>query len=273
MQSSRLAVLIPIYNPGDKLRGTLAAMAAMEHGDIVIVNDGGREDVSGLREALGVDFTLVELPSNVGITKALNAGLKHCLDNGYEFVARIDAGDIPVNDRFVKQMAYLDQHPDCQLVGCQVEIRNMEGGFEFLHANPTASRDLKKAMYTRNAFFHCSVMFRTSIVRAIGGYDESYLVAQDYEFFFRISNRYEVGLINEVLVYDLYNPNGISYSRRGEQLRAKLRAQLKYFSPFILQSYVGIAKSIAIIALPDRLVWEAKKVIKNRLAAGQLKRS
>lgn len=264
MKYNKLATLIPVYNPGNKLRKTLLALSAMEHGHIIIVNDGGEEDITYLREEIGIDFTLINLPFNVGITKALNAGLRYCINKGYDLLARIDAGDIPINDRFSKQVKYLSDNPDCSLVGCQVKVINDSGGLEFFYKNSTSGKDLKNAMFTRNAFFHCSVMFRLSTIKEVGYYDESYILAQDYELFFRISRKYNVGLIDEILMLDLYNPDGLSYSRRNEQLRAKLRAQIRYFSPSNINSYVGIIKSLLIISLPDKLIWEAKKIIRNR---------
>lgn len=264
MTLDNLAILIPVHNPADKLSRTLKAVAAMPHGKVVVVDDGGTEDLS-VHQSI-VNFDLVTIPDNVGITKALNIGLQHCFQLGVAYIARIDAGDIPVNDRFRKQIAYLENNPECQLVGCQVEVRNANGDLEFYFLNPPAPRKLKRAMYTRNAFFHCSVMFRASILQEIGVYNETFPVAQDYELFFRIAQAYEVGLVDEVLVYDLYNPKGISYSRRNEQLRAKLRVQLMYFSRCDFRSYLGIAKSIIIIALPDKLVWVIKKRFKNVLA-------
>lgn len=262
-----LAILIPVFNPGDKLRRSLDALVTMECGTVIIVNDGGKEDLSYVTEYPGLRATLIDLPENAGITKALNIGLQHCLDAGYAYIARLDAGDIPISNRFAKQARFLDEHPDHAMVGCQVEIRNLDGEFEFFFTNPTSSTELKKAMYTRNAFFHCSVMFRAEVVRKLGGYDETFPVAQDYEFFFRICTHYPTGLIDEVLVHDLYNPKGISYSRRAEQLRAKLRVQLRYFSPLEIRSYAGVIKSLVIILLPDTLTWHVKRIVKNTLSS------
>lgn len=264
----RLATLIPVYNPDAKLKSTLLALNETWHGDLFIVNDGSDPNkVMELVSGVPIKCEILNIEKNVGITKALNVGLHHIMDLGYRYIARIDAGDIPVNNRFVKQFNFLEENQDVGMVGGQVEVVNLDGTHEFFHINPQEHDDIKKAMYLRNAFFHCVVMYRVDVIRKVGFYDETYKVAQDYEFFLRITHGSKVAIINEVLMLDLYNPSGISYARRSEQLRSKLRAQLKYMNISSIYSLGGIAKSLIVIAFPDKLVWAVKKFIKNRLAS------
>ena len=54
-----------------------------------------------------------------GIVRAANDGI--ALARG-RYVARMDSDDLATPERFAKQIAYLDQHPDCVLVGSRVQI-------------------------------------------------------------------------------------------------------------------------------------------------------
>ena len=51
----------------------------------------------------------------------LNELLKHCLNEGYEYVARMDADDISMPDRLEKQMSFLQKYPEVDVVGGSIE--------------------------------------------------------------------------------------------------------------------------------------------------------
>ena len=86
--------------------------------EVVLVEDGPLTDElyviieeSTIRHP---ELKVVSLPSNQGLGKALNEGLKHC---SYDLVARMDTDDIAKPDRFEKQMAVFLEHPEIDVVG------------------------------------------------------------------------------------------------------------------------------------------------------------
>lgn len=262
--NNSIAILIPVYNPGSKLRDTLDSIAHLDLSFtdivVVIVNDGGDgEDIDECISISSLNINLISLIRNGGITAALNAGLEYIESNRFKYVARIDAGDIAINNRIRKQFDYLEENPNVAMVGSQVEVINLQGNTEHFIINSPSERILKSQMFLKNVFFHCSVMYKVSILGEIGKYNSKYLVAQDYDFFFRICESYKVGIIDEILTKDLYNPNGISYSRRQEQLVAKLRIQVDHFDFMQVTAYLGIVKSIIILSIPTALVLKFKQ--------------
>ena len=58
---------------------------------------------------------------NRGLAIVLNDLLDICFKEGYEYIARMDADDISMPERFEKQMAYLQQHPEIDGVGGAME--------------------------------------------------------------------------------------------------------------------------------------------------------
>lgn len=61
---------------------------------------------------------VIALKENRGLGKALDEGLKHC---SYELVARMDTDDICKPERFVRQVAFLETHPDIDVVGAWID--------------------------------------------------------------------------------------------------------------------------------------------------------
>lgn len=112
----KFSVLMSLYikeNP-QYLRECFESLVAQTHpaDEIVLVFDGA---VTPELEAVVAEFetklplNLVKLPKNLGLGKALNEGLKHC---SHDWVFRMDTDDICVPERFAKQVAFIEQHPD-----------------------------------------------------------------------------------------------------------------------------------------------------------------
>ena len=120
----KFSVLMSLYikeNP-QYLRECFESLVAQTHpaDEIVLVFDGA---VTPELEAVVSEFetklplNLVKLPKNLGLGKALNEGLKHC---SHDWVFRMDTDDICVPERFAKQVAFIEQHPDTIIFGGQI---------------------------------------------------------------------------------------------------------------------------------------------------------
>ncbi|MDF9507870.1 glycosyltransferase family 2 protein [Bacillus cereus] len=76
-----ISVIIPTFNKADYLKLTLASLVNQSFStfEIVIVNNGGNDDTSGIVASFNhlLDINYVELPKNVGRPEARNIGVKH----------------------------------------------------------------------------------------------------------------------------------------------------------------------------------------------------
>src|SRR5690554_1529671 len=118
---NRVAVLIPNYNGGQALLETLASIIPEESVDVIVVDDGSKErpNQKDMDEAFrGKGLMLLHcLEKNQGIVCALNKGLEIASQYGYEYIARLDAGDCNIGMRFKRQVEFLNKNPDHALVG------------------------------------------------------------------------------------------------------------------------------------------------------------
>ncbi len=125
----------------------------------------------------------VPLPQNVGLGKALNAGLQAC---SFELVARMDTDDIARPERFEKQLAAFEADPDLALCGTQVcEFRDKPEAGVSRKRVPLEDEDIRRYARRRNPFNHPTVMYKKSAVLRAGSYQHA-MWFEDYYLWARM---------------------------------------------------------------------------------------
>lgn len=83
-------LLIPAYNEQDNIRQVVGQIQdEYSHYDFLVVNDGSIDNTLGICEECG--FPVLNLPVNLGLTGAFQAGMKYAYRKGYEHVVQFDA--------------------------------------------------------------------------------------------------------------------------------------------------------------------------------------
>lgn len=156
-------------------------------------------------------YTIVESQENIGLGRALALGMKDCRN---ELVARFDTDDICVLDRCEKQVKYMEQHPDCSVVGANIlEFIDNTENIVGCRQVPETHDEIVNFMKKRCPLNHMAVLFRKSEVEKAGGYqdwwlnEDSYLWARMYLAGCKFYN------IQENLVYARVGKE--MYARRG----------------------------------------------------------
>jgi glycosyltransferase involved in cell wall biosynthesis len=107
--------LIPAYNEaatvGDVVR---AVHAKAPFCDALVVNDGSTDDTAGRARAAGAD--VLELPFNLGIGGAVQAGFVFAKENGYRYVVQIDGDGQHEPDEVATLIAVMDGDPTLDMV-------------------------------------------------------------------------------------------------------------------------------------------------------------
>ena len=156
--------------------------------DIVMVQDGPvPEELSIVldeyQSRYGGIFNIIRLSDNKGLGNALMLGVENAK---YDIVARMDSDDICLPDRFEKQLAYLENHPECDIVGGQMTEfigtpENIIGKREV----PQDNEGIYTYMKSRCALNHVTVMFRKDAVLKAGNYQD-WFWNEDYYLWVRM---------------------------------------------------------------------------------------
>lgn len=85
----RILIIIPAFNEGDRIHEIVRQVREMHRNyDIVVVNDGSRDDTAPAARAAGA--FVVSHPFNLGYGVAIQTGYKFALAKGYDFVVQMD---------------------------------------------------------------------------------------------------------------------------------------------------------------------------------------
>jgi glycosyltransferase involved in cell wall biosynthesis len=85
----KILVIVPAYNEESCIRGVIEDVrASFPQGDILVVNDGSRDMTSAIANALGVN--VLDLPYNIGIGGAMQAGFLYAVQGGYDAALQFD---------------------------------------------------------------------------------------------------------------------------------------------------------------------------------------
>ena len=251
--TARCCVLIPYFDAGERLSRSLHSIDGLGEGtvDALVVDDGSaRVPAQAALASYPVDghVQVIELAENLGIARALNAGLARLLDR-YEYVARLDCGDECLSERIAAQMAFLDANLDCAMVGSWVSFHRPDGRYLYTVQQPTHHESILRAMHVNNAFTHPAVMFRSAVLRQLGPYPCDREAAEDHAYFFDIAARHRVANLPEVHVRCLLDPHGISNRSRKRQIRSRIKVLLDHFDWRPISIY-GLARALTQLWTP-----------------------
>ncbi len=255
---NRIALLIPVFQNQLGAEKSLTSLSPDVPLDIVLIDDGSSPPLEVPRAHPAHSIVLLRQPKNMGIAAALNAGLRLVFKRNYEYVARLDAGDLVVGGRFSEQVEFLDTHPEIALVGTAVQYVGEDGASLFVHRLPQSHSAIVRAMHRNTAFCHPSVMMRVAMIRQVGYYSEAHF-AEDYEYFCRIVDMHHTANLPDVLLIKEVAAASVSVSARGRHLRSRLRIQMEHFRLRSFSSYLGIATTFALSLCPQSLALKWKQ--------------
>jgi len=140
-------------------------------------------------------FQIIEIPKRETIGASLNRGFS--LVNT-PYCSLLDVDDIRVPDSFLRQIVTLEQNPDIDLTyGDFIQVDKMgkkEGVYQLrLEYDPVE--------FQRNCWASPSQLFRTSILKKIGGFDEQFKSTGDLDFHIRAALNCKFKKTPGVLLY------------------------------------------------------------------------
>jgi glycosyltransferase involved in cell wall biosynthesis len=239
---------------------------------LVLVQDGpvGVElarTIDDIRASSAVPVTFLEITENGGLGPALNAGLEQCW---HDVVARMDADDISLPNRFEDQLALI---VDADLIGAALyEFTGSPDNVVGLRVPPIGADAIAKFARVHDPFNHPTIMYRREAVVAAGGYPSLRLM-EDYSLFARmIASGARVANLDKPLVY--YRVGADAFKRRGGP--ALLRSEVALQRQFLSEGFVTrtqFVRNVAMRGAYRMIPWRLRRALYERFVPTRSRRS
>lgn len=196
----KVSVVMPVHNCEQYIQSAIDSILNQSFSDFefIIIDDGSTDNTSKIlaKNRDDIRIRIFSQPKKLGIPKTLNNAISLC--RGL-YIARQDADDLSHPNRLSFQVDFMDKYQDMALVGTWAETMDMLGNKESLLKLPCNFIEIHKKLLVQNCFIHGSVLIRHNLLKEVGIYDEKMELAQDYDLWLRMSEKFKLSNIPKYL--------------------------------------------------------------------------
>ena len=192
-ENVEISVIMGVYNQfsREQLLNAVNSILSQTYGnfEFIIYDDGSDAEVSGwISDLARLDDRIVVIGSNVN--NGLAFSLNRCIEYSHgRYLARMDADDEALPERFKIEHDFLESHPEIDWCGCNAVLFDDQGEWE----HTTRPEFPEQNDFLRfSPYIHPTVMYRASLFKGDGEAGARYaeireaLRCEDYEIFSRL---------------------------------------------------------------------------------------
>jgi glycosyltransferase involved in cell wall biosynthesis len=212
MTKPLISVVLPVKNGGAHISRAVKSVMAQTFQDfeLLVIDDGSTDATRGVVSGLQASDPRIRLLRNpgAGLVDALNYGVS--VSSGV-LIARLDADDVCLPERFQRQRDYLAAHPGVAVVGSQVSFIDEQGGLTGkTTALPESPGAIDRALLQYCCLRHPTIMMRRDAFLAVGGYRRQFPAAEDFDLWLRVAERFRLANLPEALLLYRLHPAQVS---------------------------------------------------------------
>jgi Glycosyl transferase family 2 len=227
MKTCTISVVMVVCNVERFLAESIQSILGQTFGDFefVIADYGSTDDTKAIVASYAARDSRVRFREilRCGLAEARNAACR--LARG-QYIAIMDADDIAVPERLMWELEFMEAHPDVGVLGGAKEWIDATGRLLFTNGDPVEDHNIRSALAVRCAFCQPTVLMRTDAFTSVGGYRAAFEPAEDYDLWLRISERFKLANLDQVVLKYRLHPYQVSFRRRKQQTLSVLAAQV-----------------------------------------------
>lgn len=207
-----VSVLLPVYNGGSFLKPALESILAQSFTDFecLVLDDGSTDGSGDVAQAVARDDARVRViqRENRGLVATLNELFSQARG---DLIARMDADDIALPDRFLHQVEFMRAHPDVVCLGggqILIDERGRRIGPIVPPVDDLAIQEI--ALRGHGSICHPTVMMRADALRAIGGYRRDFYPAEDLDLWLLLGELGPLANLAEPVIHYRIHSGSIS---------------------------------------------------------------
>jgi CMP-N-acetylneuraminic acid synthetase len=255
----KVSIIITAHNYGKYVSQALESALNQnfnESFEIIVVNDGSTDYTSSILEKFESDSRVRILTlEGLGLAKACNAGIE--VSRG-EYIIRLDADDWFDENILLVEASILDRRPEIGMVYPDYYLVDQYGSI----MNHVRMQKVNDEVYLldRNALA-AGALYRKSCYEALNGYTEELRYQEDYDFWLRFTELFNVYNVNLPLMY--YRKHAASMSTN---LAPRLQSRRRIKDSFV----VGKSKPEVLVVIPVKSRdWEGRNNLALKEMAGK----
>lgn len=229
-----VSVVTPTYNCAAFIRETVDSVLAQtyDNWEHIIVDDGSSDNTPEIMEAYGDEPRIrYVIQPRTGQSYTRNHAIR--LAQG-EFICFLDADDVWLPDKLEKSLAAFEKNPQADILyGDYINIDEW-GRETSRHNMKRYSGNILKPLLRDNCVSFNTTMVRRKCLDEMGGQNESYNLAPDWDMWLRFATRYTFYYLPEYLTCYRTRRNQISSDKE-----ARLEANQRILRNFLAQ-YPGV---------------------------------
>jgi glycosyltransferase EpsE len=241
--SKKISILMGIYNCAPTLREAIDSIIAQtyDNWEFIICDDGSRDESHAIAlEYAAKDprrFRIIQNEQNLGLNATLNKCLR--LADG-DYIARMDGDDLCEPDRFEKEAAFLNAHPEYAIVSCYMTTFDEEGTWGLITVKEMPQvRDFPT---TVPMFAHAACMIRREAFLDVQGYteDKRLLRVEDYHLWYKFYAKGYRGYNLQEALYHMRDDRNAKFRRNAQARRNGIYATFVGFHMVKLPAWMYI---------------------------------
>jgi len=178
-----VSVLMPCYNVEAYVEESMESILNQTYKNIevIAIDDCSTDSTKKILHRLSDKdnrIKVVENEKNLKLIDTLNKGIGLCRG---EYIARMDADDIALPERIEKEVRFLEENKDHDIVSAQFSTFRTGSSKLYPHKNPVKFEELQAYMLFKSGICHPASMFRKRIFTELGlSFEKEYLHVEDY---------------------------------------------------------------------------------------------
>ena len=217
--SVKVSIVLPTYNGSRYLRRSLESCLKQTFANIevIVVDDGSAEDIRGIMsDYKDVRLRYIRHEVNRGLPQALNTGFRNTTG---AYVTWTSDDNYYADNAIEEMVRFLQTYPQIEFVYTDycvmAETRVVDGGILKRTQPPESLKE--------NNFIGPCFLYARKVYEAVGEYDSVAFLAEDYDYWVRVSKQFKMQRLFRPMYYYQLHKNSLTSKYSASEVQEKVQ--------------------------------------------------
>lgn len=207
IDSPGISVILPVFNSASTIRKAVESILnqSYKNFELLIIDDGSTDNLGEIIKTIYDERIFYHIIEHCGLGGAINYGLSIAK---HDLIARMDGDDIAHPLRFEKQLNYLKENPETDIISCHYAVFE-KNKIAYMVRPSVDHNKIKKNLLLYSDIIHSGVLYKKTIFEEKNPFPNHPF--EDYYVWLKNKEKFRFAIIPEILMYVRSTPS--SYSR------------------------------------------------------------